>query len=82
VIAFDAHVLEWNLDDNPPKEYVRRRVKEASFYGKDTWNLDLVLKLDGDGDGKGALQDWWDCGYVVVGVCWWGGRCVTRRCDG
>jgi hypothetical protein len=58
VIAFDAHVLKWNLDDNPPKEYVRHHVKEASFYGKDTWNLDLVLKLDedGDGDGKGALQ--------------------------
>jgi hypothetical protein len=55
VIAFDAHVLKWNLDNNPPNEYVRHHVKEASFYGKNMWNLDLVLNL-GDGDGDGALQ--------------------------
>jgi hypothetical protein len=56
VIAFDAHVL----DDNTPQDYVRHYVKEASFFGKDTWNLDFVPKLDededGGGDGKGALQ--------------------------
>ncbi|KAG6901677.1 hypothetical protein C0995_009232 [Termitomyces sp. Mi166 len=53
VVAFDAHVLKWNLDDNPPSEYARHRVKEASFYGKDTWTIDLVLKLDaGNPDGK------------------------------
>ncbi|KAF8075052.1 hypothetical protein FPV67DRAFT_1475846 [Lyophyllum atratum] len=45
VVAFDAHVLKWNLDDNPPDEYARHRVKEASFYGKNTWTIDLVLKL-------------------------------------
>ncbi|KAG6889796.1 hypothetical protein C0992_004061 [Termitomyces sp. T32_za158] len=53
VVAFDAHVLQWNLDGNPPSEYVRHRVKEASFYGKDTWTIDLVLKLDaGNPDGE------------------------------
>lgn len=38
-------MLKWNLDDNPPDEYVRHHVKEASFYGTDTWTLDLVVKL-------------------------------------
>ena len=59
VIAFDAHVLNWNLDDNPPKEYVRHHVKEASFYGQNTWHLDLVLKLDlvdGSGSDGGERQ--------------------------
>lgn len=30
---------------NPPDEYVRHHVKEASFYGVDTWFIDLVYKL-------------------------------------
>jgi hypothetical protein len=45
VIAFDAHVLKWTLDNNPPDEYARHHIKEASFYGTDTWTLDLVVKL-------------------------------------
>lgn len=45
VIAFDAHVLKWNLDDNPPDEFARHHVKEASFYGTDTYELDLVIRL-------------------------------------
>ncbi|KAF7323535.1 Peptide hydrolase [Mycena kentingensis (nom. inval.)] len=45
VIAFDAHVLKWNLDDSPPAEYARHHVKEASFYGATRWTLDLVVKL-------------------------------------
>ncbi|TFK34083.1 hypothetical protein BDQ12DRAFT_690347, partial [Crucibulum laeve] len=45
VIAFDAHVLKWSLDDNPPDEHARHHVKEASFYGSDVWSLDLVIKL-------------------------------------
>lgn len=57
VIAFDAHVLKWNLDDHPPDEYARHHVKEASFYGKDTWFLDLVVKLrSGSNSGDGELQ--------------------------
>ena len=28
---------------------MRHHVKEASFYGKDTWTLDLVIKLVGEG---------------------------------
>ncbi|KAK7456416.1 hypothetical protein VKT23_010664 [Stygiomarasmius scandens] len=54
VIAFDAHVLKWNLDDNPPDEYTRHHVKEASFYGKDSWSLDLVIKLP---EGSGSESD-------------------------
>ncbi|KAG6852571.1 hypothetical protein C0991_010900 [Blastosporella zonata] len=54
VVAFDAHVLKWNLDDNPPDEHARHRVKEVSFYRKDTWTIDLVLKLDA-GNPEGTL---------------------------
>jgi len=49
-VAFDAHVLKWTLDDNPPDEYVRHHIKEASFYGVDSWSVDLVVKLPVDGD--------------------------------
>ncbi|KIK67879.1 hypothetical protein GYMLUDRAFT_36677 [Collybiopsis luxurians FD-317 M1] len=45
VIAFDAHVLSWSLDSNPPDEYTRHHVKEASYYGTDTWEVDMVVKL-------------------------------------
>jgi len=48
-IAFDAHVLKWTLDNNPPDEYARHHIKEASFYGVDTWNLDLVIKIPDSG---------------------------------
>ncbi|KAF9454480.1 hypothetical protein P691DRAFT_692720 [Macrolepiota fuliginosa MF-IS2] len=44
VIAFDAHVLRWTLDDSPPNEHVRHFIKEGSFYGTDTWSVDLVIK--------------------------------------
>lgn len=44
VVAFDAHVLEWNLDDNPPDKLTRHHIKEASFYGQDTWEVDMVIK--------------------------------------
>ncbi|KAI0820291.1 hypothetical protein BC628DRAFT_1524628 [Trametes gibbosa] len=44
-IAFDAHVLKWTLDNNPPDEYARHHIKEGSFYGHDTWSVDLVIKL-------------------------------------
>ena len=48
-IAFDAHVLKWSLDDSPPDEHARHHVKEASFYGTDTYTFDMVIKLtDGD----------------------------------
>ena len=52
-------MLNCNLDDNPPKEYVRHHVKETSFYGQNTWHLDLVLKLDlvdGSGSDGGERQ--------------------------
>ena len=44
-IAFDAHVLKWSLDDNPPDEYARHHIKEASFYGSDTYSFDMIVKL-------------------------------------
>jgi hypothetical protein len=44
-IAFDAHVLEWSLDDNPPAEYTRHHIKSAMFLGSDEWDIDLVLNL-------------------------------------
>ncbi len=44
VIAFDAHVLSWTLDDNPTKEHVRHFIREASFYGTDTWSIGIVIE--------------------------------------
>ncbi|KAL5492913.1 hypothetical protein ACEPAI_4361 [Sanghuangporus weigelae] len=55
-IAFDAHVLSWSLDDSPPAERARHFVKEASFYGEDTWSLDLVIHLHDWDDTEGKLQ--------------------------
>jgi hypothetical protein len=46
VISFDAQVLEWTLDDVPPDEFARHRIKEASFYGTETWSVHLVIKVD------------------------------------
>ncbi|KAJ7625774.1 hypothetical protein FB45DRAFT_922289 [Roridomyces roridus] len=56
VIAFDAHVLKWNLDDNPPTEYARHHVKEASFYGVDVWTLDLTIAIPETGNEKIAFN--------------------------
>jgi hypothetical protein len=44
VVAFDAYVLKWTLDENPPNEYARHHIKEASFFGADTWSVGLVIK--------------------------------------
>ncbi|KAJ7289288.1 hypothetical protein C8J57DRAFT_1277230 [Mycena rebaudengoi] len=55
VIAFDAHVLKWNLDNNPPDEHARHHVKEASFYKEDTWTLELVVKLPNSTDGGAGI---------------------------
>ncbi|KAJ7698147.1 hypothetical protein B0H17DRAFT_1261330 [Mycena rosella] len=53
VIAFDAHVLKWNLDNNPPAEFARHHVKEASYYKADTWTLELIVQLPAGGAGEG-----------------------------
>ena len=45
MIAFDAHVLEWSLDDNPPDEYARHHIREGSFYGSDTYSFDMIVKI-------------------------------------
>lgn len=44
-IAFDAHVLKWTLDNNPPNEFARHHIKEASFHGTDVWSVDLSIKI-------------------------------------
>ncbi|KAF4610913.1 hypothetical protein D9613_007233 [Agrocybe pediades] len=44
-IAFDAHVLEWSLDKNPPDQYDRHHIKEASFYGHDEYSFSMVIKV-------------------------------------
>ncbi|OSX64019.1 hypothetical protein POSPLADRAFT_1065412 [Postia placenta MAD-698-R-SB12] len=52
-VTFDAHVLQWALDNNPPDEYTRHYIKEGSFYGHDTWTVDLVVKIpEGDPDAR------------------------------
>ena len=38
-------MLKWTLDDHPPHEFSRHHIKEGSFYGHDTWSMDLVIKL-------------------------------------
>ncbi|KAI0332654.1 hypothetical protein GY45DRAFT_1344453 [Cubamyces sp. BRFM 1775] len=58
-VAFDAHVLQWTLDNNPPDEYARHHIKEGSFYGHDTWSIDLVTKLqpsNGSGAADGSVK--------------------------
>lgn len=54
VLAFDAHVLSWSVDDNPPNEYTRHHIKESSFYGVDIWKLDMVVRLNPD---RSSLHD-------------------------
>lgn len=56
MIAFDAHVLQWTLDDNPPDEFARHYIKEASFYGTDVWTVDLVVKLTAPEGGGERLR--------------------------
>jgi hypothetical protein len=46
--------LSWSIDDNPPDEYTRHHIKEASFYGTDTWELNMVVKLNPD---QSTLKD-------------------------
>lgn len=36
--------MQWTLDNNPPDEYARHHIKEGSFYGHDTWTVDLLIK--------------------------------------
>lgn len=48
VVTFDAHVLQWSLDENPPNDYSRHRIKESSFYGQDTYSFNMVVNVPGD----------------------------------
>jgi len=63
VIAFDAHVLKWSLDDNPPDEYARHHIREGSFYGSDIYSFDMTVKLplpsaSGDTSNQGILVNY------------------------
>lgn len=51
-------MLKWTLDKNPPDEYVRHHIREASFYNTDEWSIDLVLKLDSSRAGGGGGDGW------------------------
>ena len=51
-VAFDAHVLKWSLDNNPPDEYARHHIKEASIYGHNVWTADFTVKIPEGSDGK------------------------------
>lgn len=53
-MAFDAHVLKWTLDNNPPDEFARHHIKEGSFYGHDTWTVEMVIKLPPSGADSGV----------------------------
>lgn len=44
-MTFNAEVLHWTLDNHPPPTHARHYIKEASFYGVDTWSLDLTIKI-------------------------------------
>ncbi|KAJ7597220.1 hypothetical protein C8J56DRAFT_919522 [Mycena floridula] len=46
VLAFDAHVLEWSLDNNPPDVHTRHHIKEASFFGSDLYSISMTIKVD------------------------------------
>lgn len=48
VIAFTAEVLEWDLPSPPPKGIQRHHIKEVSRFGRDTWSVDLLIKLDSE----------------------------------
>ncbi|KAF8315143.1 hypothetical protein DL93DRAFT_2166855 [Clavulina sp. PMI_390] len=50
VMAFDAHVLAWSLDNNPLTHYARHHIKEASFYGVDRWSVDLAINATTPGE--------------------------------
>ncbi|KIJ43580.1 hypothetical protein M422DRAFT_229023 [Sphaerobolus stellatus SS14] len=56
VVAFDAHVLSWSLDNNPPTDFARHHIKEASFYGVNTWSVDIVIKLPEGEDQHAGLK--------------------------
>jgi hypothetical protein len=56
-VAFDAHVLKWTLDENPPNEYARHHIKEGSFYGYDTWTIDLLVKLPSSSEQSAEQQN-------------------------
>lgn len=80
VIAFDAHVVSWELDNNPPDEYTRHLVKEASFYGQDTFSIDMTVKLPtlSSPAGEGILVDY-------VGVAekrMWPGKKAEKEAGG
>lgn len=74
VIAFDAHVLDWDLDDSPPEEYTRHHIKEASAYGTDSYTISMILKLDA------AHNDQLSINFIGVQekAMWPGKRAVSR----
>ncbi|KAG8877791.1 hypothetical protein FRC20_010042 [Serendipita sp. 405] len=48
MLEFDARIISWSIDDNPPAGYTRHHIKEASYYGTDIWTLDVTIDLNPD----------------------------------
>jgi hypothetical protein len=57
VLAFDAHVISWSIDDNPPDYYARHHIKEASFYGDDTWTVQMTVIIKPDRSTQPGSQE-------------------------
>jgi hypothetical protein len=45
VIAFNAAVLSWSIDDHPPPELSRHYIREGSFYNSTDYRLALEIRL-------------------------------------
>ena len=56
VIAFDAYVLGWTLDNSPPSEFARHHIKEASFYGTDSWTVSMTIQQPPPSDDGTGLK--------------------------
>lgn len=45
MLAFDAHVVNWSVDDSPPPSFSRHYIRGGSFYGIDTYSFSLDIKV-------------------------------------
>jgi len=48
VLAFDAHVLSWDLSEAPEQTRMRHHVKSVAGFGVSEFKLKLVIKLEDD----------------------------------
>jgi hypothetical protein len=55
VLAFDAQILSWSIDDNPPPRFSRHYIREGSFYGIHSYSLSLEIQIPDDHSTKSPL---------------------------